>query len=318
MSRNTLVLGVDGGGSKLVVLLVDSDGHILGRTEMRGANLQAAGEKKARLALLAGVDAAFKAAQLPRQPVEMMCVGWAGVGRAEDRSRILGWIEDEGLAGKALVDNDSLLLLWAGTPQGWGIGLVSGTGSIAIGSSAVGASARAGGWGYRLGDEGSGYAMGSNALKAITRSADGRGPQTSLTERILQYWSLGTPQDLIPYIYRPESDHREVACLAPLVLDAAREGDMVSAEIVDRSAKELAAIVASVHGQLAFPAQVPGAFGGSLLVKNAWFAGKTKYAIEQGGIHLEPLQIVAEPAQGAVRMALKELKRHSRGAKGAP
>jgi len=306
-AQEVFILGVDGGGSKLVALLADAHGQILGRGEACGANLQAAGEKNARHALLSAVQMAFSNANLPRQKVAVICLGWAGAGRPEDRERARAWVDEENLAHKALVDNDSLLLLWAGTPEGWGVGLVSGTGSIAFGRTKDDKTARAGGWGYRLGDEGSGFAMGSAALNVITQAADGRGPETVLTDRILQSWSLDYPQDLIRHMYRQDVDQRDVARLAPLVLAAARDGDETALRIVEKAACELACAVSAVHRQLGFPPEVPGAFGGGVLVNDPWFARMTKQAVEQQGIHLEPLQIVVEPAMGAIRLALSEL-----------
>jgi N-acetylmuramic acid 6-phosphate etherase len=306
-AQEGLILGVDGGGSKLVVLLADAHGQILGRGEVRGANLQASGEEYARRALVSAVKMAFSHARLPRQKAAVICLGWAGVGRPEDSARVRSWIDAEDLAQKVLVNSDSLLLLWAGTAEGWGIGLVCGTGSIAFGRTKEGKTARSGGWGYRLGDEGSGFAVGSAALNAITQAADGRGPETTLTDRILQSWSLDSPQDLIRRMYRQDADQRQVASLAPLVLAAAREGDKVALGIVEEAACELACTVAAVHRQLAFPPEVPGALGGGVLVNDPWFARKTRQAIEGKGIHLEPLKMVAEPAMGAIRLALRSL-----------
>jgi N-acetylglucosamine kinase-like BadF-type ATPase len=307
IDQEVLVLGVDGGGSKLIVLLADAHGRIVGRGEARGANLQAAGEENARHALLSAVQMAFKHAKIPRQKAAVICLGWAGVGRPEDSARVRAWMDEEDLAQKVLVNSDSLLLLWAGTAEGWGIGLVCGTGSIAFGRTKEGKTARAGGWGYRLGDEGSGFAMGSAALNAITQAADGRGPETTLTDRILQNWSLDSPQDLIRRMYQQDADQRQVASLAPLVLAAAREGDEVALRIIEKAACDLAFAVAAVHRQLAFPTQVPGAFGGGVLVNDPWFARMTRQAIEDKSIHLDPLQVVAEPVMGAIRLALNAL-----------
>jgi N-acetylmuramic acid 6-phosphate etherase len=302
-----LILGVDAGGSKLVVLLADMHGQILGRSEIRGANLQAAGEEKARHALLSAVQEAFSHARLPLQKVTVICLGWAGAGRPEDSALIRTWIEEENLAYKTLVDSDILLVLWAGTPDGWGIGLVSGTGSIAFGRTKEGRTARAGGWGYRLGDEGSGFAMGSAALNAITQAVDGRGPKTILTDRIPRSWALGSPMDLVRRMYQQDADQRLVASLAPLVLAAAREGDEVGISIVEKAARELASAVAAVHRHLAFSPIVPGTFGGGVLVNDPWFTKKTREAIERYDIHLDPFQVVVEPAMGAIKMALKTL-----------
>src|SRR6185437_6227673 len=86
-------------------------------------------------------------------------------------------------------------------PAQVGVALIAGTGSIAVGRNAAGVAARVGGWGHLLGEEGSGYAIGSAALNAAVRAADGRGEPTSLLQRILATWGLSAAPELIPYVY---------------------------------------------------------------------------------------------------------------------
>ena len=115
------------------------------------------------------------------------------------------------LAHKIEVTTDAAILLAAGTPEGWGLALVAGTGSIAYGRMADGRRARAGGWGHLLGDEGSAYALVLAGLRAVARAADGRGPATVLTERFLAEMSLSRPQELVPAIYRGGADRAALA-----------------------------------------------------------------------------------------------------------
>src|SRR5207302_776208 len=97
---------------------------------------------------------------------------------------------------------DAALLLAAGTPEGWGVAVVAGTGSMAFARAADGRTARAGGWGPLLGDEGSGYAIALAGLRAAARSADGRAQVTPLTDRLLAAYGLTRPQELIGAVYR--------------------------------------------------------------------------------------------------------------------
>src|SRR5207253_2086911 len=141
------------------------------------------------------VSRAFASAGLGRARVAGACLGLAGAGRPEDQAVIADWAARIDLAAHVEVTGDAPLLLAAGTPDGWGAALIAGTGSMALVRDRAGRTARAGGWGHLLGDEGSGYALVVSALQACARAADGRGPATALVERFLMRLGLARPQD---------------------------------------------------------------------------------------------------------------------------
>src|SRR6185369_3788449 len=116
--------------------------------------------------------------------------GIAGVDRPDDARVVRGIMRRIGYKAKTLVVNDALVALEAGAPEQPGIVVIAGTGSIAYGRNDRNQSARAGGWGYVLGDEGSGYWIGRAALRAVLREADRRGPQTLLTSLLLKYYRV--------------------------------------------------------------------------------------------------------------------------------
>jgi N-acetylglucosamine kinase-like BadF-type ATPase len=299
------ILGIDGGGSKTVALLAERSGSILGRGMAGPCNLQTMAESDVRRVLKEAVEAAFAEARLPWQTVAVIGLGLAGVDRPADHARVQGWIQADRLAHKAVTGNDSTLLLRAGTPAGWGIGVISGTGSIVYGRTASGETARAGGWGYRFGDEGSGFAIGTAALRAVAKAADGRGPQTLLTPGILAHWGLSEPARLIPHIYPQNLPVAEIARLTPLVQQAAEQHDAVANAILREAAGELNEAVAAVYRRLNFQNEVPAALGGGVLLNCALVrAGLLRLTAEKG-IPLQPVELVAEPARGAVRMAME-------------
>ena len=152
---------------------------------------------------------------------------------------------------KVEVVNDAQLLLAAGTPDGWGIALVAGTGSIAFGRTPDGRTGRAGGWGYLLGDEGSAYALVMNALQEVAHC----GRRSRAAHRADRATALGDgrasePMDLIPAVYRGGWDRTALAGLAPIVLDAAGQGDEVAARIAAHGAHQLALTVAAAAMRL--------------------------------------------------------------------
>src|SRR5918994_242731 len=179
------VLGIDAGGTKTVCYLADAHGHIVGEGRAGGANLQAHGELEVEKVLHAVIDQAVgDRAILP----VAVCLGVAGVDREEDDRVVRGIMRRLGFKSHTLVVNDALVALVAGAGDDPGVVLIAGTGSIAYGVNTDGYAARSGGWGFVLGDEGSGYWIGRQALTAVVRAADGRGAKTRLTELVLEHF----------------------------------------------------------------------------------------------------------------------------------
>ena len=179
--RPDLVIGIDGGGTTTICLLADRSGTVLGRGTAGPSNIQAVGVDAGLKALDDGIDRAFQAANLDRATVGGATLGLAGIDRQEGLDVIHGWAGRVGLADRAGVANDATLLLAAGTPAGWGLAVIAGTGSIAFVKTPTGAVGRCGGWGYTLGDEGSAYLIALSGLKAVCRAHDHVGPATTLT-----------------------------------------------------------------------------------------------------------------------------------------
>jgi N-acetylmuramic acid 6-phosphate etherase len=314
--RNDLCLGVDGGGTHTVALLASRDGAVLGRGEAGPSNLHAVGAQRALQALDQAVAAAFAAAGLAREgcarvPVAAACLGLAGCGREEERAVIRDWATGTHLADHVQVTTDVSLLLAAGTPGGWGVAVVAGTGSIAYGRSADGREARAGGWGPLLGDEGSGYSLALRALQAVARAADGRGPATLLQERLLSQLGLERPQQLIPWL-SGGGDRTAVAALAPLVLEAADAGDQVASGIAEEGARGLAFAAEAVARSLNMDTKaVPLALAGGVLLTSACYRARLLQELGTQGVVPAPVTLVPEPARGALLLASAALRTSS-------
>jgi N-acetylglucosamine kinase-like BadF-type ATPase len=226
------------------------------------------------------------------------------VGRPDDERPIREWAERHRLAAVVEVTSDVALLLAAGTPDGWGVALVAGTGSIALARGRDGRTARAGGWGYLLDDAGSGYALATAGLRAVVRAADGRGPATALTERLLAHLGLSRPQELVGAVYRGGLDRAAMAAMGRLVLDAAEAGDAVAADLVAQGVSELASMAAAAARSLGLDGDpIPLALAGGLLLGSAGYRGQLLSALERLGLRADPVAPVPEPAAGALRRA---------------
>jgi N-acetylglucosamine kinase-like BadF-type ATPase len=291
-------LGVDGGGSKTLAVIVNECGEEIGRGLAGGANYNSIGLDATVEHIHIAIGQAMRTAG--RQlPLRNAWLGLAGVDRRADHALLLPRLRE--LAEQVRLTNDGELLL-AGLPGTVGVVLISGTGSIALGRDVAGRKARSGGWGHILGDEGSGYSIAQQALQAVVRSSDGRGPQTALRERILQAWNLLDTDALIGEIYG-EQDKAKIASLSSSVMITARSGDAVAAAIVQQAAKELALAVHAVCQALAFDGEIPLALGGGLLINEADFCTQVIQQIR----HYQPIGevvLVEHPTLTAARAAI--------------
>jgi N-acetylglucosamine kinase-like BadF-type ATPase len=300
---NELILGVDGGGSKTVALLAGANGQVIGRGQSGSANYLSVGRTAAQAAVIEAIKAAYQNAGLPFQPAEALCLGMAGVNLAEDPDWARHWALSEKLSRRVIVTDDLELTLVAGTPQGWGIGVISGTGAVVTAKTADGRKGRAGGWGYILGDEGSGYAIGMDALRAVTRAADLNAPPTLLTDLILKEWGLAVVEDLFKRLYIDGVSRREIACLSRQVAEAAAGGDAVAREILAETGEALGRLVTAVVRQLKFEQDIPCSLVGGVITNIPIVSATMIETANKNQITLKPIRMVADLAQGAVRLA---------------
>jgi N-acetylglucosamine kinase-like BadF-type ATPase len=295
------VLGIDAGGSKTVALVADANGRIVGEGRAGGANLQTEGELQVEKVLHEVIELAINGRH---EPPDAVCLGMAGVDRDSDGRVIREIMRRLGFRQNTLIVNDALIALVAGAGASPGVVVISGTGSIAYGVSHRGLAARAGGWGPTLGDEGSGYWIGRRALEAVVRDADGRGPRTALTGKVLEYFSLARPELLISEIYHQPHGRRAIASLGPLVDRAREDGDLVAGEIMIDAAEELARAAASVITRLEMRGEeFPILLAGGMLKRSEWLVAEIERRMAEISPRAEVLPLTEEPVIGAVRLA---------------
>lgn len=306
MSDVPRVLGIDGGGTKTVAWLAqrgpDRQWTVLGRGLAGAANIQSVGRTAALASLDRAVMLAFDAARLPPAAVDAAVVALAGSDRPENRQMIEDWARGRMLAAAFRVVHDAEPVVAAGTPDGWGVALIAGTGSLAYGRAADGRTARAGGWGYLLGDEGSGYWLALRGLRAAVLAADGRGPATGLLAAMLARLEIDAPTRLVSAVYPWADDRARLAALAAVVLTQADAGDPVARRIVDRAGRALAAMVAAVVREFAWD-QVPLAMAGGVLLGSPRLQRRLRFHLDRRPLVIDSIGLVPEPVCGAVRLA---------------
>src|SRR5258706_427107 len=178
---------------------------------------------------------------------------------------------------------------------------------IDAGGTGGGKWARAGGYGFLLGDEGSGYWRGHQALRATGRAADGGGPATRIMPIVFEVLEVSSVGDLVPRVYEKGLPKHRIAALASVVQRAHDEGDAVAAALIEGGAHELALAARAVARQLdlgdgPFPVVLAG---GAFKACPSMVAPLEKQLDLPGA---RPVLLEGEPARGAVRLALDLLK----------
>lgn len=231
-----LYIGIDAGGSKSEVLAQAGDRSFHQTGD--GVNLQRDGLRHSTEILTHLIVEALDA--LEYDGSGGICLGVAGAGRPEDRSGLFTHlIEQLGarLDAYALsVEHDARIALESAFEGESGMVVIVGTGSVLLARSETGALERAGGWGARLGDDGSGTAIGTSGLRAVADAFDGGAP-TTLSSRLAEQFGIDTPEALIRTIY---AENWKVQAIAPLVVAEAVAGDWTSTRILKTQANALA------------------------------------------------------------------------------
>jgi N-acetylglucosamine kinase-like BadF-type ATPase len=299
-----LYVGVDGGGSHTRAVVGRAGGVALGWGEAGPSNPSALGFDAALVAIEAAVSAALARAGDP--PFEAIALGVAGAGRPADRARLEGLLRARPAfpARVTVVQDVAILLPAAGLASG--IAIVAGTGSSTFGVAPDGRTGTAGGWGYLLGDEGSAYAVGREALRAVGHAADGHGRATALTAAVSAHLRLAQPRDLITAVYQSQSPRTTIADLAPLVAEAAGRGDAVAVDILAETAGALATSAIALARRLGLPAGAPVVGVGGMLGAGPAFRRPLDASLTAASLQpLRPLE--ADPALGALRLATGEV-----------
>ncbi|MGJ5818398.1 N-acetylglucosamine kinase [Paludibaculum fermentans] len=241
-------LGVDGGQSSTTALIGDETGRVLGMGRGGPCNHVSAAEARAKFMGAIGgcVGQAREAAGLPADThFRAACLGFSG-GPADKDALIAEMFS----IGSRVVTNDAVIALagaHAGRP---GIITIGGTGSISYGRNGTGKFARVGGWGYIYGDEGGGFDITRQGLRAALRMEEGWGPETVLRALLLEATGASNANELMHKFYTPEFPRPKIAAMSQIVVRAASQGDEVATDILGEAAQQLAGITRAARLQL--------------------------------------------------------------------
>lgn len=309
---NDIVVGVDAGGTKTVALVCaakDADHVPIGKGVAGPANIRAVGAKSAFEQIESAIAFAMAGANASCDQLKRICIGGAGAGRAEEQELISERARHAYSGCHVQVTTDAEILLVAAEGHTNGIALICGTGSLAWGRSHEGSEHRCGGWGYRIGDEGSAYAIAIAGLTAAARAEDGRGPQTTLLKRVLSRVpvadkdsSLDSASRLLSLVYGENVFREDLARHADCIFECAAAGDEAATSILATAASQLAQMVRTTAQRLELPSGFSLAIGGGVVIHQHDFRRMILVQLAD----LQPqVTVVAEPAMGALCLAAR-------------
>ncbi len=313
MSAQPIFVGVDGGGTRTVALVgrgaslgtsTESD-VVLARGEAGPSNPQVVGFESAADHIRDAIRDAQNSAERLGHPssFERVTLGIAGSSRPADRPRLIALVAERlhvDVAAVDLVADVGLILPAAGIS--FGVALVSGTGSSAYGVAPDGRTALAGGWGYLIGDDGSAFDVGREALRAVLRADGGLGPATGLTEALARTLGVTQPRDLIRVVYQAQAPRTTIATLAPLVVQVARADDVIARQILARAGQELGKLVRAVARRLGLGVESTVVATGGMIQAGDLVLAPLRDELTRAG--LNDLRLLErEPAIGALRLA---------------
>jgi glucosamine kinase len=302
-------LGVDGGATSTACAVCDDNGRVLGVGHGGPSNhiLAPGGEARARSALETALRAAEAAGGLHQVEFASAYFGMTGINPDTDAARVFARVAAHLLKARIMtIDHDASVALAGALACRPGVIVIAGTGSVAFGRDPSDREARAGGWGYLFGDDGSGFAIGLAGVRAALRAHDGVGPSTALEERIPQQFGRRLTE-IPPLFYEGKIQRPEIASLAPAVTGAAAAGDPVALSVVVEAAQALAAAATAVVLRLAWPdgavplAPVGGVFTAGRVILDPL---KAALAARAPAAILVPPRFA--PAVGALLLALRE------------
>jgi N-acetylglucosamine kinase-like BadF-type ATPase len=237
------VMGIDGGATKTLAAVLDLDERAVHLAAGGPSNEDAVGAAAAVDTLLEVADRALAGAGISDADLGGAVLAVAGtdtdaIARNVRSARSEDWIVVNDVVGA-----------WAAATGGRpGVGAIAGTGSNVFGVGPGGRPWRVGGWGHLLGDQGSGYWLGTESIRAALADRDGSGPQTALADAACEFFAVASVEALAALVYSKPLTKGEIAAFAVRTCELAEGGDAVAHELYTRGANELAAQIGAVIG----------------------------------------------------------------------
>lgn len=302
------IMGIDGGGTHTRLLVTDLSGRVIYQGLGESTNIESNSLETVKSNFKGLFDDFNSNKGKEMGQCLCLCAGVAGADTDESVKIIEDLIREAGCDCPIKVVNDSAIALASATKGEAGIILISGTGSIGFAINENEKQWRVGGFGHRVGDEGSGYWLAKEAISAALKAYDHSGPATSLNEKLVKELKFKEFEEILTYVY--SSNKSEIAKLAAIVIEAGKEGDKVSQGIIDRAIDHLIDIVVTLVKELDMGDKTyPLVYGGGLLINTPILHKAISNGVKGAYPLLEVELLETEAEWGAIYLAKRELAR---------
>jgi N-acetylglucosamine kinase-like BadF-type ATPase len=292
------LLGVDGGATKTLAAVLDLKSGALALAHGGPSNEDAIGAKSAVDALLQTAAEATSRAGISIEQLGGAVLAVAGT----DTQAIAAQVS--AARGEAWIVVNDVLGAWAtATGTGPGLAAISGTGSNVFGVGPSGHPWRAGGWGHVLGDEGSGYWLGIQSLRAALADRDASGPETALGDAMADFFDMPSVEALASYVYAKPLTKGEIAAFATETAKLAERGDAVARELYERGATALGKQIAAVIRMSGLEGAFPVGLIGSAFKAGAIFVEPLARAVHEHAPEAQVARVKMAPVGGSLLLA---------------
>jgi N-acetylglucosamine kinase-like BadF-type ATPase len=305
----TNVLGMDGGGRKTYAVLTDEHGAMLGAGESGASNWEIAGIEGAAGALVTAASEALESAGISPDGVASVVLGLAGFDWPSDEARLTELASPIAPGAPRKIVNDAFIALRAGASESWGIAVIAGTGTVAVGRDPVGNEFRTIGEGRTFGDFGDEFDVSELAVAAVADQYTGRGPATMLTDMLCERLGESSVEAMLERLarYDPRFRSPELQNLTPMVLAATEAGDLVARTVLERIGEalgEAAGVVARRLNLSNLPVEVVLA-GGLFRTPNRYLLDELELGVRRTAPRAEVRLLASPPVVGAALMAME-------------
>jgi N-acetylglucosamine kinase len=299
------IVGIDTGGTKTKCALVDKSYNLLGTGSSGPGNYRVAGIENARRNITEAIREALNEGNISESEPITGGFGMGTLDTEDDYDVISEFLDDIRFIDKKYIENDVAIAHYALTAGKPGVTVVAGTGAMAYGTNAEGESYRSSGWGWVIGDEGSGFFAAKRGIQAAAKAYDGRGPETSLLNEVYDHFKVNDFEKVFTTVY-DELDHpKNIASFAKPVTEAAERGDDVALRIIEEASNELVLAATTVTEKLEIKPPVRigcvGGFGRSNLVSRTF-----ESALTSQFPNAELIEPVDNPVVGAIVLVSKQ------------
>lgn len=307
------VIGIDGGGTKTKGAIASSDGEIMAESSVGPTNPNSAGQAGLEIEFTTLLDSLKKQNSEVFSQVTRVFAGMSGVGRPmvqKNMEQLIASLLTEDV--DVTVENDAVTALYSGTLGNPGIVQIAGTGSITFGINGLDKRGRVGGWGHLIGEPGSGYELGSDALREVFLAHDGMKNAIELkelNERICEYFQVHSLPDIIHHVYQAKNVKEQIASLSKLVVESADNGDLIAEKIIQKHGLAMGESIACLAKKLFTNEErvrgIPVVLTGGLFNRLDLFKTSIEEKLYRTNINASLIRPEMEPVGGAIAAALQ-------------